>query len=380
MCRRADGAVFSLNPEEPEKGYAVNTATKQRLMLKILAAEDALDEARVLTDFLDAQGYTVINAFDGEEALIKARVERPDLLLLDVRMPILDGFEVCQQLKSDPVTADIPIFMLTGVGDVDDRVRGLSLGAEDYLTKPYDFEELAARIDARMRNKRSTDALRSMQQRILDTFQRYVAPQVVEKLLDDPQAARLGGVRQMVTALFADFRGYTTLAETLSPERLIGILNSHLGVAAQAILQHQGLLDKFMGNAVLAIFNAPLAQADHSLRAVRAAAALQESLREFHRNVSPPLRLPCSVGISTGDAVVGNIGAVEIANYTAVGDVVNLAQRIEEEAEDGQIVFTDATYRRVSDFVECESLGPRTVRGRSGVVDMFRYTGFKHGP
>ena len=367
-------------PAVDDKGYAVNTATKQRLMLKILAAEDALDEARVLTDFLDAQGYTVINAFDGEEALIKARVERPDLLLLDVRMPILDGFEVCQQLKSDPVTADIPIFMLTGVGDVDDRVRGLSLGAEDYLTKPYDFEELAARIDARMRNKRSTDALRSMQQRILDTFQRYVAPQVVEKLLDDPQAARLGGVRQMVTALFADFRGYTTLAETLSPERLIGILNSHLGVAAQAILQHQGLLDKFMGNAVLAIFNAPLAQADHSLRAVRAAAALQESLREFHRNVSPPLRLPCSVGISTGDAVVGNIGAVEIANYTAVGDVVNLAQRIEEEAEDGQIVFTDATYRRVSDFVECESLGPRTVRGRSGVVDMFRYTGFKHGP
>jgi len=136
---------------------------------KILAAEDAPDEARVLIDFLGAQGYTVIQAADGEEAIIKARVERPDLLLLDVRMPGLDGFQVCERLKSDPATADIPIFMLTGAGAIDDRVRGLGLGAEDYLTKPYDFEELAARIAARMRNKRSTDALREAQQRILDT-------------------------------------------------------------------------------------------------------------------------------------------------------------------------------------------------------------------
>ena len=347
---------------------------------KILAAEDTLDEAHVLADFLDAQGYIVISAFDGEEAVIKARLERPDLLLLDVRMPILDGFEVCRQLKSDPLTADIPIFILSGVGDLDDRVRGLDLGAEDYLIKPYDFAELAARIAARMRAKQSTDALRSRQQHILDTFQRYVAPQVVEKLLADPHAAQLGGVRQIVTVLFADFRGYATLAETLSPERLIGVLNSHLGFAARAILQQQGLLDKFIGNTVFAIFNAPLPQADHALRAVRAAVALQESLRDLHRHVAPPLRLPCSIGISTGDAVVGNIGAVELANYTAIGDVVNLAQRIEEEAEDGQIVFTDATYRRVSDFVKCESLGQRLVRGRSTVVDVFRFTGFNHRP
>lgn len=345
--------------------------------VKILAAEDTPDEAQALADFLDAQGYEVINAYDGEETVIKARVERPDLLLLDVRMPILDGFEVCRRLKSDPLTADIPIFMLTGVGDIDDRVRGLNLGAEDYLTKPYDYGELAARIDARMRNKRSNDALRSMQQRILDTFQRYVAPPVVEKLLADPHMARLGGVRQTVTILYADFRGYTALAETLSPERLISVLNGHLGVAARSILLQQGTLDKFIGDAVLAIFNAPLPQSDHALRALRAAAAMQESLRELHRNVAPPLRLPCAIGISTGDAVVGNVGTVEIVNYTAVGDVVNLAQRIEAEAEDGQIIFTDATYRRVSDFVECEPLGPRTVRGRSGVVDVFRFSGFR---
>ncbi|HLF25183.1 MAG TPA: adenylate/guanylate cyclase domain-containing protein [Anaerolineae bacterium] len=344
---------------------------------KILTAEDMPDEARALSEFLDAQGYTVINAFDGEETLIKARVEQPDLLLLDIRMPVLDGFQVCQRLKSDPLTADIPIFMLTGVGEVGERVRGLSLGAEDYLIKPYDFEELAARIDARMRNKRSTDALRSMQQRILDTFHRYVAPSVVERLLADPQMARLGGTRQMVTVLYADFRGYTTLAETLAPERLIGVLNSHLGVAARAILQHQGTLDKFIGDAVLAIFNAPLQQSDHALRALRAAVALQEGLHQLHETLAPQLRLPCSVGVSTGDAVVGNIGAAEIVNYTAVGDVVNLAQRIEANTEDGQIVFTDATYRRVSDFVECDTLGPRVVRGRSGSIDLFRFTGFK---
>ncbi len=341
---------------------------------KILAAEDAPDEARVLIDFLGAQGYTVIQAADGEEAVIKARVERPDLLLLDVRMPGLDGFQVCERLKSDPATADIPIFMLTGAGAIDDRVRGLSLGAEDYLTKPYDFEELAARIAARMRNKRSTDALREAQQRILDTFQRYVAPQVVEKLLADPHAARLGGIRQTVTILHADFRGYATLAETIPPERLVDVLNNHLGVAARSILRYQGTLDKFMGNAVMAVFNAPLPQADHALRAVRAAADLQGALFKLQ---TPGVRLPCSVGICTGDAIVGNIGAAEIVNYTAIGDVVNLAQRVEADAEDGQIVFNDTTYRRVSDFVECEPLGPRTVRGRSGIVDLFRFAGFK---
>ena len=349
---------------------------------KILAAEDAPDEARVLIDFLGAQGYTVIQAADGEEAIIKARVERPDLLLLDVRMPGLDGFQVCERLKSDPATADIPIFMLTGAGAIDDRVRGLGLGAEDYLTKPYDFEELAARIAARMRNKRSTDALREAQQRILDTFQRYVAPQVVEKLLADPHAARLGGIRQTVTILYADFRGYATLAETIPPERLVDVLNNHLGVAARSILRYQGTLDKFMGNAVMAVFNAPLPQADHALRAVRAAADLQGALFKLQTPNSklqtPGVRLPCSVGICTGDAIVGNIGAAEIVNYTAIGDVVNLAQRVEADAEDGQIVFNDTTYRRVSDFVECEPLGPRTVRGRSGIVDLFRFAGFKN--
>ena len=129
----------------------------------------------------------------------------------------------------------------------------------------------------------------------------------------------------------------------------------------------------------MAIFNAPLSQPDHALRAVRAAASLLEALRELHAHLAPALRLPCTVGISTGDAVVGNVGTAEIVNYTAIGDVVNLAERLQEEAGDNQIVFTDTTYRRVSDFVECEALGPRIVRGRSNEVDLFRLSGFKPG-
>jgi class 3 adenylate cyclase len=357
----------------------VSTAGHQPTDCKILAAEDTVAEASVLRDFLDTQGYTVISAFDGEEAVIKARVEQPDLLLLDVRIPKLDGFEVCQRLKSDPLTADIPIFMLTGLGNVADRVRGLGLGADDYLTKPYDFQELAARIAARVRTKRSVDALRSSQTYIRESFQRYVAPQVVSKLLADPRAARLGGVRQTITILFADFRGYTALAETLPPERLIGVINSYLGAATRAILHYEGTLDKFMGSTVMAIFNAPLPQGDHALRAVRAAASLLDSLGEQRSNMAPPLRLPCAIGISTGDAVVGNVGTPEIVNYTAIGDVVNLAERLKESAGDDQIFFTDATYRRVSDFVECEALGPSIVRGRSSEVDLFRFNGFRPG-
>jgi adenylate cyclase len=196
----------------------------------------------------------------------------------------------------------------------------------------------------------------------------------VEKLLADPHAAGLGGIRQTVTILHAEFRGYASLAETIPPERLVDVLNNHLSVAARSILRHQGTLDKFMGNAVMAVFNAPLPQADHALRAVRAAADLQGALLKLQ---TPGVRLPCSVGICTGDAIVGNIGAAEIVNYTAIGDVVNLAQRVEADAQDGQIVFNDTTYRRISDFVECEPLGPRTVRGRSGIVDLFRFAEFK---
>lgn len=349
-------------------------------MTKILAAEDTPDEADVLSEFLDACGYLVINAYDGIEAVIKARVEQPDLLLLDVKMPKLNGFEVCERLKSDPHTANIPIFMLTGARDVTERVRGFDLGAEDYLTKPYHFEELAARIAVRLRVKRSNDALRTAQQRIRKIFKRYVAPHIVDRLLQDPDSARLGGVRQMITVMHVVFRGYSALAESIQPEALIKVLNDHLGVAARAILKHHGMLDKFTGSSVMAIFNAPLPQADHALRAVQVGATLQNALEAFYSNGRSFNRLPCAIGISTGEAVVGDVGIEEIANYTAIGDVVNVAQRIEADARDGHIVMSEATYRRVSDFVECEPLGLRTVRGRLQAVDVFRFIRFKSTP
>jgi class 3 adenylate cyclase len=344
---------------------------------KILTAEDTPAEAEMLSEFLGAQGYQVINAYDGIEAIVKARVEQPDLLLLDVRMPKLDGFEVCRKLKSDPRTANIPIFMLTGAKEISERVRGLKLGAEDYLIKPYDFEELAARIAARLRAKRSADALRQAQQRVREIFERYVAPPVVERLMKHPDASQLDGVRQMITAVYVAFRGYAALAETLQPEKLIQVLNRHLSVAARAAINHQGLIDKFTGHTLMAIFNAPLPQADHALRAIRAAAELQESLQMFYRSIRPGDRLECAIGVSTGEAVVGDVGIDEIANYTAIGDAVILAQCIEEATPDGQIVFNDATYRRVSDFVECAGLGLRQLRGRSRAVDLFRFVGFK---
>jgi class 3 adenylate cyclase len=181
----------------------------------------------------------------------------------------------------------------------------------------------------------------------------------------------------MITAVYVVFRGYAALAETMQPEKLIKVLNKHLSVAARAVLNHQGMIDKFTGHSLMAIFNAPLPQADHALRAMRAAVELQESLRMFYRGIQPPDRLQCAVGISTGEAVVGDVGIDEIANYTAIGDVVVLAQRIEEDIADGQIVFNDATYRRVSDFVECERLSSRQLRGRSRAVDLFRFVCFK---
>jgi len=341
----------------------------------ILVADDAPDNVALVQDLLAAEGYDVLPAYDGEEALLKIRSSLPDVVLLDINMPRMDGYDVCKQLKEDPATADIPVLMLTALAEPDHRVKGLQLGAEDYLTKPFDYRELVARVRARLRSKQTADELRAAQQAIRYTFERYVSPRVVERLLADPSQVRLGGVQQPVTILFADLRGYTALAEALPPEQLVEVLNGHLTVAAQAILAQEGTISTFVGDLVMAIYNAPLAQPDHALRAARTALALHQGMARHHMSLSPELRMSFGVGIVTGEAVVGNLGARELQLYTAVGDVVNLAQRLEEIAGGGRIFVSDGTRQALGPQAGVRSLGPVLVRGRSEPVVIYELLG-----
>jgi adenylate cyclase len=341
----------------------------------VLIADDRLDNVELVRDLLTMRGYQVMSAFDGEEALDKIGRYSPDLVVLDLDMPVLNGYQVCERLKANSATADIPVLMVTGWGEAEHRVRGLQSGAEDYLAKPFDPRELLARVEIRLRAKQMADELRAAKQAIRETFERYVSPQVVERLLADPTQVRLGGVQQPITILFADLRGYTSMSETLRPNQLVDLLNGYLAVAIQAVLAYEGTISRYAGDLVMAIFNAPLQQPDHALRAVRAALRLRHDMVDYHATLPECLRIAFGVGIVTGEAVVGNIGAREWLNYTAIGDTVNLAQRLEEIARGGEILIDAQTREVLGPAVHLEARGTTAIRGRREAVTVYSLTG-----
>lgn len=196
-------------------------------------------------------------------------------------------------------------------------------------------------------------------------FERHVAPCVVEQVLSDPSTAQLGGVRRYVTILFADVRGFVSFGERVEPEFQIDMLNRHLTQAAEAVIAEQGTLDKFMGDCMMAIFNAPLPQPDHPLRAVRTALSIQRNIAELHAQIPAHERLRFGIGIATGYAVVGNIGSTTLYNYTAIGDIVNLAYLLQSHARPGQILLSAPAYERVKEHVIGQELGFVHLKGHS---------------
>lgn len=214
-------------------------------------------------------------------------------------------------------------------------------------------------------------------QMIRNVFEHYVSPAVVEQLLNQQQTVSLHGARQPIAILFADLRGFTPLAEQIQPETLFHVLNYHLSIAAEAVLGQGGTLDKFMGDAIMAFFNAPLPQPDYALRAVTAAVEMQHLL--VNRSITLPLnmRLRFGAGIVCGEAIVGNIGTAQLMNYTAIGPAVNLARRLQETARGGQVLIDEATYQAVEPYIRSKALGGIELRGLSGSVPVFEVLGLK---
>lgn len=198
---------------------------------------------------------------------------------------------------------------------------------------------------------------------ILSLFERYVAPSVVEKLVAQPDAIKLGGVRQRVTILFADIRGFSNFSAHTMPEVLVDVLNRHIAVAAEAILAEAGTLDKFLGDAVMAYFNAPLIQPDHALRAVRAAWRICRAVNQPISQLPAASRLQFGVGISTGEALVGNIGVPELMSFTVIGDAVNVSRRLQEHAQGGQILICQQVHSLVKGYVEARPVGVVKLKG-----------------
>ncbi|MEK7784010.1 MAG: adenylate/guanylate cyclase domain-containing protein, partial [Chloroflexota bacterium] len=208
-----------------------------------------------------------------------------------------------------------------------------------------------------------------------ELFQRMVSPAVIEKL--NPNLLKLGGDRQLVTCLFADIRGFTNFSEQLDPVVLLDVLNRYLGAAADAVLLHEGTLDKFLGDAVMAIFNAPVQQEDHTMRAVRAALNMRYDIMALHEVMEPQYRLSFGIAINVGEAVVGLVGTKMRLDYTAIGDTINTTKRIQENAKAGQVLLSEAVYQQVKNVVVVNALEPMKVKGRVQPVQVYELLDLK---
>ena len=237
-----------------------------------------------------------------------------------------------------------------------DHDRRLLMALADYAAISIENAHLLQQVE--QTKEREKKQIRGL-------FERYVAPSVVEKLMAQPGAIELGGVRQETTILFADIRGFSDFSTRVTPEVLVDVLNRHIAVAAEAVLTEGGTLDKFLGDGVMAYFNAPLPQPDHVLRAVRAAWRICRTVDKSHSQVPAAFRLKFGMGISTGEVLVGNIGAPQLMNFTVIGDAVNVSRRLQERAQEGQILICRQVYRSVREYVEAHPVGMMRLKGHS---------------
>jgi adenylate cyclase len=347
---------------------------------KLIVVEDDPDEAFMLRMRLEVEQFDVLTAGNGNDALQLVAGKLADLVLLDVGLPDLDGFEVCRRIRAWELEAYghspvLPVVMVTG-RSAEDRVSALDAGADDFLTKPVNHLELLARVRSLLRIKVLHDQLQARNRLLYDALQRSVSAPVAQRILEDPeQYLRPGGERRTVSVLFADLRGYSTIAEELPPQQAIVVLNTYLAHMIEIIYRYGGTVNQLLGDGVMSLFGAPISYGDDAWRAVQTALDMREESIGLEPPGLPEVRLSMGIGITTGDAVVGHIGSERRVDYTAVGSVANLASRFNDHAGPGQILITQATYDLVRDLVVVADAGTQSVRGHIGWMQAYSVLG-----
>ncbi len=339
---------------------------------RLLIVDDNKVNRVLLGRGLEQQGHSVDFAINGAQALDKLARERFDLVLLDIEMPELDGYQVLERIIADTDLRDIPVIMTTAMEELDSVVRCIELGAEDYLTKPVNAVLLRARINASLEKKR----LRDQQRALIKTF---AAEEVADQML--AEGFELGGRLVEATAMFSDIRSFTTITEAQTPAATIELLNTYYALMFEAITGHGGIVNQIQGDGLMAIFGAPVFRPDHAQLAVEAGLEMVEMVELFNQEQEAaaalsgedrPL-LKIGVGIATGGVIAGFTGTMHRATYTCVGDTVNLAARLEEHTKVvGQPILIDGTAREALDGdIQVEDLGIRTIRGKKEEVHVF---------
>jgi adenylate cyclase len=337
---------------------------------RLLVVDDNKVNRLLLSRALELQGHHATTAENGRIALEMLRKDPVDLVLLDMEMPEMNGFQVLEQMRADLALRDVPVIVTSSLEGIDNVVRCIELGAEDYLQKPVNPVLLKARLGASLEKKRLRD-----QQKAL--VRRFATREVAQDL--QTSGFTLGGKRVEATVMFVDIRGFTTLAESQPPEETIELLNTWYTLMFDAIGAHGGVVSLMIGDGLMAIFGAPLPLPDHCECAVRSALEMQETMALFNdeRRAAGRPEIRIGIGIASGDMVAGYAGTNERATYTCIGDTVNLAARLEAQTKLAQQpILVDGTTRAgLGDGIAVRSLGSVAVKGRSAAVDAFAVDG-----
>ena len=351
---------------------------------RILVVDDNPNNVEILRMRLEAHGYEVVTASDGEEGLAAVRDQLPDLILLDVMMPKLDGIEVCRRLRADKMLPFVPIILVTAKSDSKDVVAGLNAGGDEYLTKPVDQAALVSRVKSMLRIKALHDTVqeqalqlqhsnRTLESRVatqvselerLGRLKRFFSPQLAELIVSGGADDPLKSHRREVTVVFLDLRGFTGFAETSEPEEVMGVLREYHAEMGQIILAYEGTLERFAGDGMMVFFNDPVPMPDAALRAVKMSVAMHERLAPVAATWRKRgIDLSLGVGIAQGFATIGAVGFEGRWDYGAIGTVTNLAARLCGEAKSGQTLISTRVLGSVENLVEIEAQGELQLKG-----------------
>ena len=349
----------------------------------ILVVDDLEQNVRLLDAVLAPRGYEVLAATSGAEALARLADSAVDLVLLDIVMPEMDGFEVCRRLRAGEATRFLPVVMITASGE-HEKVRAIEAGADDFIAKPFDQAELLARVSSLVRIKRYHDTIeaqsaqlaewnRELERRVteqvgqlerLGRLRRFLPPQIAELVVSSGDESLLESHRREITVVFCDLRGFTAFAETVEPEDVMAVLAEYHAALGDLIHRFEGTLERFMGDGLMVFFNDPLPCDDAPARAVRMAVAMRSrvgQLAEGWRRRGYDLDF--GVGIAQGHATLGRIGFEGRLDYAAIGSVTNLAARLCGEAAPGQILISQRVHAATEALVVAEAVGELALRG-----------------
>ena len=358
---------------------------------KVLVVDDTPVNVKLLADLLGAKGYTVITAASGKEALEKVEAEHPHLVLLDVMMPGMTGYDVCRAIRDNPATAMLPVVMVTALDPAQERVKGIEAGADDFLGKPIHQPELLARVRSLLRVKALHDQLeelnRTLEARVtaqvaelenLGRLKRFFSPQLAEAILSGGAEDPLKSHRREITVVFVDLRGFTAFAETAEPEEVMAVLREYHAEMGALILAHEGTLERFTGDGMMVFFNDPVVVDNPSERAIRMAVAMRERVSELAtRWRKLGYDLDFGVGIAQNYATIGAIGFEGRWDYGAVGTVTNLAARLCGEARPGQILISRRVFAAVEELVEAAPVVELSLKGFSRPIPTYEVSGLR---